>query len=249
MTEAIRLPAITVLLFIGSLIAAARTPAQAGPDQSPSAPPASIHPDGESRAVSRHLEQARLLAAEAVKQSNLRRFEDAKLSLERAWKALRPLQHGDRAEAPETKQAARDLLETWRSIYASCETFLSGAIGDQEVPLDDYAGPDREHLVKSVTQAWQRRWPGDQVLAVRFPETEWRRQVKETYDRSAQSWERTDHSVLGVQVIVRQTSKVATIHPVFVHHDNLHQGETVAVDARFIASSVREVLVSKLDLD
>lgn len=137
--------------------------------------------------------------------------------------------------------AARERMGTLRE---SLRVEITAAA---RAPKDAYAGGDKAALEKVIREAWAAKHPKDRILGIRFHMQEWDRTQKLKWSEGDSSWNKIDHSVLCVSVIVQTSDTIATIYPAYLNRDHLSNDKTVpGVDTKGSAYVHTEMLIANL---
>lgn len=124
-------------------------------------------------------------------------------------------------------QAAKPLEERLAKVKAAMPAkeaaLRNEIIAANEPPKDNYAGPDKQQLVDRATAAWKEKHADDQILSVRIPGREWKRDTRWQWSTGHRAFENVDRSKLQAQLLVKSTSdpKLAEVHVVDLHKDHL----------------------------
>lgn len=125
--------------------------------------------------------------------------------------------------------AAKQALADARAKAGRCAaSFSEAAAAAYRLPPEAYRGADKAKLAAMVRATWKEKYPQDQVLALRFPRAEWKRDRE--LKRNATDWYRTDVSSLVVYVVVKQSATLATVYPAYVNKNHM-QGDALTIGA------------------
>jgi hypothetical protein len=134
-----------------------------------------------------------------------------------------------KGEADADYRGARQALEEAKASIASrSATFSEASAAAYRLPAERYTGADKAKLAAMVRAAWREKYPQDQILALRFPRAEWKRDRE--LKRNATGWYRTDVSSLVAYVVVRKSATVATVYPAYLNKNHM-QGDALSVGA------------------
>ncbi|MEM7306604.1 MAG: hypothetical protein AAF682_08035 [Planctomycetota bacterium] len=105
-------------------------------------------------------------------------------------------------------------------------------IRENEMPLDRFAGPDRDAAIAVAKDAWGIQEEGFELLAVRIPSEAWSRETKWTYSNG--TWYFSDRSTLQVRLLVADTKnpELAIDRPVNVRKDHQKNDTLIGVPMR-----------------
>lgn len=143
--------------------------------------------------------------------------------------------------------------EMWAKVNETRE-HLSGVeselkeliLAEARLPSESYGGGDKDELRSRILDAWQKKWPGDEVLDTRFAMKAFDRDVKWNWQAAESSWYKTDHSVLCVLVVVKTSDSVATTYPAYVNVDHIDGTSNIGVNTKSGEYVHREVLLENL---
>ncbi len=119
----------------------------------------------------------------------------------------------------ELEQLEADLADKAKSL----EDLI---IQQNPLPSDSYTGPDRDAIVERAIDAWKHQQPDFEVLAVRIPRDNWKRETSWQYSNG--TWYFVDRSRLQVQLIVADDANPdrAILRPINMIRDH-QDGDTV----------------------
>ena len=138
---------------------------------------------------------------------------------------------------PEAAKIASEKIEQTKSDLKTKQQSLSeGIINSNQLPNDTYAGADRKKIEEMAIEAWKKEQPDAEVLAVRIPSQNWKR---ETMWRYQNSWYFIDRSKLQAQLIVKHNDKLAVIRPINLWIDHTSNDEYKA----FPMDGIRDDLI------
>ena len=124
----------------------------------------------------------------------------------------------------EAAKPLQDRLAKVKSAMPAKESALKNEIiAANEVPKDNYRGPDKQQLIDRATAAWKEKHPDDQILAVRIPGNDWKRDTRWQWSRGNKAFEKIDRSKLQSQLLIKRASdpKLAEVHVVDLYKDHL----------------------------
>lgn len=148
---------------------------------------------------------------------------------------------------PVVAAAKRDYEQTRRYVNTKCAAIRAKLIASVEPPADVYRGRDRKKLEKMIRTAWKETYPGDTILDVRFPSTQWKTTRTKRWNDTMHEWQYNNVSALAAVVIVKNPDgKTATIYRAFINRDNRSGELSAGVNTKYGGYVVEEVLLSKL---
>ena len=109
-------------------------------------------------------------------------------------------------------------------VKKSGESLREVIIAANKLPADGFKGADRDEVIKYATDAWKKREPKAEILAVVIPSEAWKHELIWRYSNS--SWYKIDRSKLQVQLAVKHDDKMAIIRPINLWKDHL-KGDSV----------------------
>ncbi len=120
------------------------------------------------------------------------------------------------------------------SLSERAESLRELIIRENQLPDDNYAGPDREATLAVAQKAWKIQQADYELLAVRIPNESWSRETKWTY--SSGTWYFSDISSLQVRLIVADPSdpSLAIDRPINVRMDHQKGDSMYGVPLRSI---------------
>jgi len=118
------------------------------------------------------------------------------------------------------KRMTEEVTAMQKSIAARAASLRDLIIRENRMPKDQYAGADREAVVKVARSGWAVQQKDAKVLAVRIPSETWARETKWVW--SAGAWSLVDRSKLQVRLIVADPADptLAIDRPVTVIRDH-----------------------------
>lgn len=167
--------------------------------------------------------------AEAVAQKNEAMLSKGlKQMLNTAIHDFYALQKDPSADAEDTRRIGRELEKLRVAIVAGPEEVRKATLNEPP-PKDVYAGKDKAELKSLVAARWKERYPGEDVVAIRFDKESWERVKNRNWVENGKYWQNVDVSTLTVRVIVRKDAETATIHGIYVQRDNDNPGKGAEV--------------------
>lgn len=118
-----------------------------------------------------------------------------------------------------------ETLEALRIAILAGPERVRKSILDEPAPKDVYSGKDRNEIRSLIASAWKERYPGEEIVAVRFDRDQWERRRERNWIESGKYFQNVDVSTLTVRVIVRKDGETATIHGIYVQRDNDNPGK------------------------
>jgi hypothetical protein len=179
--------------------------------------------------VAKHLDEAEKMSDEAVAQKKPLYFTGG-VPQRMRWAAEKlPVIAVVDPEAAKPLQARYDSIKA--SLPQKEAALRNEIIAANEPPKDNYSGPDKAQLVELAKSAWTEKHPDAQVVAVRIPGQQWKRDTRWTLRSGTLDWEKTDRSKLQAQLLVRSASdpKLLEVHVVDLIKDHLSNDAIKAV--------------------
>lgn len=152
---------------------------------------------------------------------------------------LKTLGYSDAGFEARTKQSL--------AVLAGAEKTLAEAlIARNTGPADRYQGGDRGQIESLLKAAWKKRYPGQQVVAVRISGG-WDRNSGWKWDRSRKGWKRFDDSSIRVATFLVSSPTVVQWQWQWVHKFHL-SGDKIVVSPFSLdeATPRRQMLRAKL---
>ncbi|MEO1235153.1 MAG: hypothetical protein AAFX76_00035 [Planctomycetota bacterium] len=120
------------------------------------------------------------------------------------------------------------------SLEQRADSLRELIIRENELPADNFAGPDRDAAIAVAKSGWAVQQPDADILAVRIPAEAWKRQAKWTYSNG--TWYFSDKSRLQVRLIVADPTNpnLAIDRPVNVIKDHEAGDRLIGVPFRSI---------------
>ncbi len=148
-------------------------------------------------------------------------------------------------EDPTVQKLGKMLAQAQLDAKKAEEALEQEIIATNKPPADQYRGGDRKAIIAKVKAAWQKNNPGDEILEIRVPYKEWRREVGYKWNGAASQWEKYDRQYIQLAVVVKSNDKVATIYPAFINRDNLSGRERIVASHKS-TYEIRKVLLKNL---
>jgi hypothetical protein len=143
-------------------------------------------------------------------------------------------------DADATKRAAEKLRATRASVDQTAAQFMTDLVAANRPPADDYAGPDRDALLKLLADKWAKDGNGAPILKSGVISKDFRRQVKWEWRDAASAWEKSDKSRNQGYVITKLSDTEAALWPIDLVKDHLSNN---AVGAYFVYSPKEAITV------
>lgn len=151
---------------------------------------------------------------------------------------------------PETDERRIGLQQSFADargkIDALRDTLKDQIIAETRPPDEKYKGDDKGELKRRVLAEWQKVWPKDEVLDVRFHMENFDRTTKWSWSEAESAWNKVDHSVLAVTVIVKTSDRIATSYPAYVNVDHIDNTSNIGVKTKTDEYVHREMLLSNM---
>ncbi|MEM1072675.1 MAG: hypothetical protein AAGH71_07635 [Planctomycetota bacterium] len=97
-------------------------------------------------------------------------------------------------------QLDRELAQTRTDLKTQADSLRELIIRENRMPGDGFQGPDRDEAIEIARSAWNVQQQEYEVLAVRIPAEQWRRETKWTFSNG--TWYFSDKSRLQVRLFV-----------------------------------------------
>ena len=96
-------------------------------------------------------------------------------------------------------------------------------IAANEPPKDNYSGADKNQLIELAKSSWKEKYPDAQIVAVRIPGQQWKRDTRWTWHSASKAFEKSDRSKLQAQLLVKSAAdpKLLEVHVVDLYKDHL----------------------------
>lgn len=191
--------------------------------------------DDTGKRVEIHCAYVRAMAAKSKAELSDALFPGIKEKLGTAAAEVVKLREAKGDKDPEFLRLKQLVGDTLTAVQADIDYVKAHILDAVAMPKDAYGGADKEKLRSAVAAAWKERYPQDQVLAIRLPEANWNRKVTEEWVGDTKK--RYDISSMVVQVVVKKSDEVATIHGAYLQIDH-HESEALKIgqkDAGFAA--------------
>lgn len=128
-------------------------------------------------------------------------------------------------EGQELSAKLKQLDADWNEQLKNSEDALVQAFSSVTAPKEIYTGADKEKFRKMIKDGWQKAWPNDEILAIRFHENQWEHRKSKQWNDTVNEWMYNDITELSTAVVVKITGKIAAVYPAYVSKDNLKGGE------------------------
>lgn len=117
-------------------------------------------------------------------------------------------------------------------------------VATEPTPADVYKGADKAKLKDLVLNAWKEEYPKDEVMGVRFIESEWEGNKNVHYSEAEKGYYVNDKAVLTVAVVVKTSPDTATIFPAFINKNNKTGEMNAGVQTKSRSYVVKQMLVA-----
>ena len=135
---------------------------------------------------------------------------------------------------------------TKKHVFTACADIHEELLAQTKAPENEYKGSDRGKLKEMIMSAWNKAYPNDHIIDVRFHTAEFKRTKTKRWNDAVNEWQYNDVSALAVSVIVKMDDRVATIYPAYINKDNQDGSISAGVHTKFGGYVVKEVLVKNL---
>lgn len=125
-------------------------------------------------------------------------------------------------------------LEALRIAILAGPEQVRKAILNEPAPKDVYSGKDRNDMKSQIVSAWKERYPGEEIVAIRFDRDQWERRRERNWIENGKYFQNVDVSTLTVRVIVRKDAETATIYGIHMQRDNDNPGKGAQVGRKGI---------------
>ena len=121
---------------------------------------------------------------------------------------------------------AKEYAATQAKLKKQADTLKVLIIKENRVPADNYAGADKQDVIKVAKSGWAVQQKDAKILKIVIPAEAWKRETKWTYSNG--TWYFSDRSKLQVRLIVadHENPKQAIDRPVTVIKDH-QKGDTM----------------------
>jgi hypothetical protein len=119
-----------------------------------------------------------------------------------------------------------ELAKLRKELKAGAAALREKIIAENNLPEDNYTGPDRAELSKLAEDALRKIHPQLEVLTIRIPAKQWKREVLWRFENATAY--KVDHSKLQLQLIVKHDDKLAEIQPVTIWKNHISNDELKA---------------------
>jgi hypothetical protein len=142
------------------------------------------------------------------------------------------------------KEKYKKLKEEIATMEKSMEEEI---LASTQMPVEIYAGSDKEDLRSRIKAAWKKEYPNDEILKIVMHNENWSRNNKWTYNSAGSEWYQTDMSVITGLVIIKIDNKIAMQYPAFINKDHLSGDKiTMGVGTKGSAYVSRKILVANV---
>lgn len=172
--------------------------------------------------IQAHLTWVMAVLANEKAQLSTQKFPGIQEKFADAVADFRKLQAARGASDPEVKRLEALILEKKKLIIETLAFIKNAALGSVKMPADLYKGADKPEWIQLIKQTWQLRHPQDKILAIRFDQTQWKREKSKQWVENGDYFKHYDSSSMLVKVILEKDADVARLVPVFIqinHHD------------------------------
>ncbi len=149
-------------------------------------------------------------------------------------------------DADVAKTVSEKMDKTRADLKTKQGALSEDIINNNALPNDEYANPDRKKIEELAINAWKKEQPDAEVLKVRIPSNNWKR---ETMWRYQNSWYFIDRSKLQAQLIIKHNDKLAVIRPINLWIDHTSNDDHTAFPMDGIADELtpqRFMLIGKV---
>lgn len=123
---------------------------------------------------------------------------------------------------PKSKDVPRlraSLVTTKKEVQKIAEGLRKAIIEGNELPPDDYNGPDKGELVKLLDAKWTKEGNGQKVLKIGIVTAQWTRGI--SWQRVSTEWQKSDKSRIQGYVITQLDSTTAIRYSINLVKDHL----------------------------
>jgi hypothetical protein len=185
--------------------------------------------DDGPKQITQHLDEAEKMSDQAVAERKPLFFTGG-IPQRMKWAAdkLAVLNAVDPAAA-KPLQARYDALKP--TIPQKEASLRNEIIAANEPPRDNYSGPDKAKLIELAKSSWTEAHPDAQIVAVKIPGNDWKRDTRWTWYPTSRTFEKSDRSKLQAQLLVKSASdpKLLEVHVVDLFKDHLSNDALKAV--------------------
>ncbi len=156
---------------------------------------------------------------DAEKSNNHNIFKISLTELDRLEKLCKILECFTEPNNPSLKEAM-DKVTSLRSEINAKSAAIEKATGRVvKAPVEGYSGADKEKHRTAIKSAWMKKWSGDKIVKIVFPQA-WTRKSEWNHNGNG-NYSKSDMSFLVAWVIVQKDSKTAMMYPAYVNKNNL----------------------------
>jgi hypothetical protein len=119
-------------------------------------------------------------------------------------------------------QAEKQKIDTVESAMAA------ELLASIQAPADAYSGADKAKLHGMIKNAWEKLYPEDEIMAIRFPVNTWNRTTSWKWNNAG--WYKVDTSALVAKVVIKTDANIATIYPAYINKNHM-KGDVLNVGA------------------
>jgi hypothetical protein len=141
------------------------------------------------------------------------------------------------------------LAEHEKKIGVLKESLKEQILAETPTPADTYSKADKKQLREMVWADWKKRFPNEQVLAVRFFQNEWKRNTGWAWNAGDKSWNLFDYSEVFCRVIVRKDERLATLYYCSLRKDHTSGDATKVTAHRNDLFVVQDMLLANCSKD
>jgi hypothetical protein len=173
-----------------------------------------------SEKVMKFCGEADKLCARGTSDKNMLCFDGARKQLEFAKAELDKMlkRMPDHAKTKESKDKYDAVAKALDEQSAAVKTEL---VNKCRAPENAYKGSEMADLKKLVVEAYKKAFEKEEVLEVRFPVEQWKREDHWDWDKGMSRWVHVDTSYLQVRVVVKASDKTAFLYVATMEKDHL----------------------------
>jgi hypothetical protein len=179
--------------------------------------------------ITQHLDEAEKMSDQAVAEKKPLFFTGG-IPQRMKWAAdkLAVLNAIDPAAA-KPLQARYDALKP--TIPQKEASLRNEIIAANQPPKDNYSGPDKSKLIELAKSSWKEAHPDAEIIVVKIPGNDWKRDTRWTWYPTSKTFEKTDRSKLQAQLLVKSKTdpKLLEVHVVDLFKDHLSNDALKAV--------------------
>lgn len=143
---------------------------------------------------------------------------------------------------------ATEVLTKVGTLKKECDALIAATKKATErkvtMPVEKYAGADKEKYRSAIKKEWQAQWPSDKILKIVFP-SDWTRKDEWNHNGNG-NYSHTDMSYLVAWVIVQIDSQKAMMYPAYVNKNNLSKAISYGVQTKGGSYVNDEIPLSKV---